>query len=567
MYLALLETSANQQFIFSTNKLRENIGASELTYIAGSKWVVEAIANINNAITDQQIFESSSSFRDWLLDNTKNRPIEDSAVKIEIILATSGKALFLAKEREDARSVIRQVTQKALREAPGLDICGVISEEFDINVTPLSTINKQIHNKFESIRAQRPGPDSRFLRLPIVTECATSGMPATIVIRDNEDKITVASAVSDAKRQARNQGFNRIERILKQRNINWAFVVEDSEFEQRNSWKAIVHADGNGLGQIFLDFGKNLGVGEYRKYIEQYRQFSCAIDICTEESFLDAIHAVFADRLKRIPMRPLILGGDDLTVICAGEYALQFTAEFLTSFENRTSRAIENFVAPEIILDQARQHLPVARLSACAGVAIVKQHFPFSVAYHLAEDLIKSAKTVKEIVKNEEGQTIPCSAIDYHMLYDSSGVELEFIRNKLHINHPPTRLYSRPYVVSHLEWYVDSPGYQWVDRHHWRNLAAKVAVLIKKDNDDRYVLPNSQIHDLREGLFLGHKGADSRYQRIRHRYKDNIEILDGDEGSLFWPEAMNPNDGQSPTIQTTALLDAMDAANFWEKAQ
>lgn len=578
MYLALLETSANQQFIFSTNKLRENIGASQLTYIAGSKWVVEAIARINDcAITDPKIFESNSNFRDWLLDDTKNRSIQDSAVKIEIILATSGKALFLAKDREDARSVIRQVTQRALIKAPGLDICGVISDEFDIDAVLLSTINKQIHKDFEGIRAKRPGPDSRFLRLPIVAECATSGMPANKAIRDNkpsndtisdvENEITITSAVSDAKRQARNQGFNRIERILKRRDSNWAFVVEDSEFEQKNSWKAIIHADGNGLGQIFLDFGKILGVGEYREYIEQYRQFSCAIDICTEEAFLDAIQTVFVDCLEQIPMRPLILGGDDLTVICAGEYALQFTAEFLTNFEERTSRAIDDFVAPEIILNQAQQHLPVARLSACAGVAIVKQHFPFSIAYHLAEDLIKSAKNVKEIVKNTEGKTIPCSAIDYHILYDSSGVELESIRNKLHINHPPTRLYSRPYVVSPLKWYVNTPKYQWIDRHHWYNLATKVEALIEKDKDDRYVLPNSQMHDLREGLFLGYEGADSRYKRIRHRYKGKIEALDGEQESLFWLEATNLSDEKSLTIQTTALLDAMDAANFWGKAQ
>jgi hypothetical protein len=562
MYLALLETSANQQFIFSTNKLRENIGASELTYVAGSKWVVEVVSNINDSpITDQEIFQSSSSFRNWLLDSSQNRSI-DSAAKIEIILATSGKALFLAKDHEDARSVIRQVTQKALQEAPGLDICGVISEEFDINVTPLSTINKQIHNKFESIRAQRPGPDSRFLRLPIVAECATSGMPATTVIRDAGDKITIISAVSNAKRRARDQGCDRIQKILKRRDPTWKFLVNDSDLEQV-AWKAVVHADGNGLGQIFLDFGKNLGANDYKKYIEQYRQFSCAIDICTEEAFLDAIQTVFADRLEQIPMRPLILGGDDLTVICAGQFALQFTAQFLINFEDRTSRAIDGFIDPEIILAQARQHLPVARLSACAGVAIVKQHFPFSVAYHLAEDLIKSAKTVKEIIKNDEGQTIPCSAIDYHMLYDSSGVDLESIRNKLHISHPLTKLYSRPYVVSPLDWYVGSPRFQWIDWHHWYRLVAKVQALIDTDSEERYFLPNSQMHDLREGLFLGYEGADSRYQRIRHRYQGKIEALDGDEGSLFWSEAVNLGDVQSPSIKTTALLDAMDAANFW----
>ncbi len=566
MYLALLETSGNQSFIFSTNKLRENIGASELTYIVGSKWVVDAVAAVNSTpINNQAIFESSGSLRDWLLDPTKNRSIEDHLVKIEIILATSGKALFLAEEREDARSVIRQVTQRALIEAPGLDICGIISEEFNIDTVLLSTINKQLHQKIDSIRAQRPGPESRFLRLPIVAECATSGMPATKAIRDAGDKITITSAVSDAKRKARDQGFKRIQRLLKRRDNTWKFVPDDSDFEQDFAWKAIIHADGNGLGQIFLDFGKNLGIGKYREYIEQYRQFSCAIDICTEEAFLDAIQTVFADRLDKIPMRPLILGGDDLTVICAGEYALQFTAKFLTNFEERTSKEIDGFTESGIILKQFDENLPAKRLAACAGVAIVKNHFPFSVAYTLAVDLMESAKTVKKIVKSSDKKSIPCSAIDYHILYDSSSVTLKSIRAKLHIENSASYLYNRPYIVSPRAWY---PEDQWIDRHHWQILEQRIQVLLAKDDDDRYLLPNSQIHDLREGLFLGQTGADSRYQRMRHRYQDKeIQALDGDPNSLFWSEVIELKDNQPTTVYSTALLDAMDAADFWGESK
>jgi len=599
MFLVLIETSGNQNYIFSTNKLKENIGASELTYRAGTQWVIEAVEQVRGAseqihqvgrLVEEAVDEvkktlTSQEIRTKLLDTEEwNRPIDPTNdVKVEVVIATSGKALLLTKEKEVAKAIIRYVTHKATRYAPGLDISGVISEKIDWNdhwsnkeePQGIAQANKQVHREFEVLRSQKPSPLLRFLQLPVVEQCSTSGLPAAQIDRDDDKPI---SLVARSKRVESVQGLARINKLLEndQRQIRLFNNVNSLQktFEKDLEWLSVIHADGNGLGEIFLDFWKY--VKSNREYIDQYKNFSIALDICTEQAFLKALD-VFppikdSNDISEIPLIPLILGGDDLTVICDGKYALPFTHKFLQEFEAWTNKAISTEIFDlkehkQIIPNVTAKALTVGRLSACAGIAITKPHFPFSVAYELSEKLMRSAKQVKERVftltdpgaNTEKKIPYPCSALDFHVLYDSSDVELDIIRSKLNLDTGCIYLYRRPYVVTQLKQLgdVNVRGIEWAKFHHWSHLEQAVKILTAVDDDGKRKLPNSQMHDLRESLFLGRGGADARYQLIRDRYKQQgIVELAGSEESLFQEEPDNSS------IHSTVLLDTIEAADF-----
>ncbi|WP_159790762.1 Cas10/Cmr2 second palm domain-containing protein [Sodalinema gerasimenkoae] len=557
-YLVLLETSGNQNFIFSTNKLKENIGASELTYRAGTRWVLDAVADINQTPQLRQ-WTNSQDLRETLRDSDLNSPIEQGDNPLEIIIATSGKALILARTEEDAKDLIRRVTQRAIAEGPGLNLSGVFVaiEDWEKDKS-LDNAIRQVHQTFEETQPYRPTPDARFLRLPIIADCSFSGLPASHLEPRPDNQWLPISQVSASKRQAADKGLSRLHQIAPNliRDINKLERKFDSE---KIPWLAIVHADGNGLGQIFLNFAQCLGDKQTnRDYIQAYREFSLELDECTEAAFREAVQTIFGEFDEAIPLIPLIIGGDDLTVVCDGKKALHFTQIFLKQFEAQTEQKT-------VVAKIAKKQFSINRLSACAGIAIIKPHFPFSVAYELAESLIKSAKSVKQTVIKPDSKPItpfPCSAIDFHILYDSTHIDLERIRRNLRPE-TTTYLYNRPYVVTELDKLQSAEGHAWASQHHWNRLCDRVTRLQSdteegQDRDgDRSKLPSSQSHALRTALFRGREAANGQYALIKQRYSLERFAEDDEKKSLFYQS----QDKGDITFHTT-FLDALDAQEF-----
>nr|WP_256693909.1 hypothetical protein [Actinomyces oris] len=104
----------------------------------------------------------------------------------------------------------------------------------------------------------------------------------------------------------------------------------------------------------------------------------------------------------------MILGGDDVTVITSGDYALPFAAAYLRYYEEATGNdPILRYLTPPEGQD-------TGPMTAAAGVAIVKRNFPFHIAYELAEKLVDRAKKVGKTAQP------PCSTLDYHVLFDTT---------------------------------------------------------------------------------------------------------------------------------------------------
>jgi hypothetical protein len=226
---------------------------------------------------------------------------------------------------------------------------------------------------------------------PFVLRNQRTGMPAAAIRgRDAE-----AVDASTGRKLDLSMGRSLAQRCCSKPDLRWPIrLSSDDDGEQGDAmpykgekeWLALVHADGNGLGQLLMRLDAQWQTTlDFR---EKFLSVSTAVSKATEAAVRDAVSQVLEPAAIGgvLPARPIILGGDDLTMLVRADLALDFTETFLESFEDLTRNELSQ------LRSKGGYDILPDRLTACAGIAYLDSRRPFYLAYGLAQDLCLMAK-------------------------------------------------------------------------------------------------------------------------------------------------------------------------------
>lgn len=361
-YLYGASVQGIQNFIFQTNELKDIVGASEL------------VAQICTQI-----------FRE-----TVGAPFRDEA----LIIGAAGNVRYYFDDLDTCAQTVRYFPRRVMIEAPGITISQAVVEM-------TGDFPDRINELEEKLRSQRNQPQpSLTLGALGMKRSNKTGLPLVASEGAGKcvDMMTAAKrryihALSLAKKSF--YGTDSDKEVDPDR-----YPYDIAKLTDRNDWIAIVHADGNSLGQIVQRIGGDMA---------QYQRFSQLLDEATERAANAAFEKLGVREGDAYPLRPVVLGGDDMTVIIRGSLAIAYAQEFIRQFEYHTGQGELGQIV--------HGATGLSCLTACAGIAFIKSSYPFHYGYKLAEDLCSAAKhDAKRQV--DAGGSIP-SCLMFHKVEDS----------------------------------------------------------------------------------------------------------------------------------------------------
>lgn len=454
----LIDTMSIQKYIFNSNYLKENLGAS---------FIVEDIYDSQLKETIGELFPNID--RDNILEEWKKNPerimINDENVEFEVGYLGGGNALLFFKDKGKAVSFIREWSKRLLVMCPGLKTAYAISE-FD-----LSRFSENIKKLFEQLRDNKNSviPDVIIRRHGVSAECRRTGLSMEVWCdKLPEGENDYISSISNAKILAAEQSKIKVQRFLDDLKLSENYVFTDEleklgQIKGEESHIAIVHIDGNDMGRRFREQSDLTNIRKLSKTVKDATENSfknLIKEICNKFHILKNNEFVFCREHNKdiLPIRPIIIGGDDITFVTDGRLGIYLAKIFLENFERQ----------------QVSDKKP---LSACAGVAITKTKYPFYRGYELSEELCKLAKERRR-KENDTG-----SWLDWHLVYSGISGSLSEIRDSQY-KVLDKNLLMRPYKLTDLN-----------------ELIFSAKSLVIKDEKGKSIFPHSKLMKLRQILY------------------------------------------------------------------
>lgn len=364
----LFEVRGIQTFLFSTGKLKDAVAGSELLDYLCTEPLQKALD-----ICGLSGYETA---------HMKRSP------------RCAGGSFYILIEDKDKALRFRQIWSALVSQLlPGV-------EQVDALVTAESA-REAIRQGLEVLRISRNLQSPQFpVASPVTERSPRTGNPAV-----NYQQGECLDEATARKRQFKRPGgsLTLAQRFSNSVDIHWpvnfeANAAAHTQFPLREGDQvALIHADGNGLGEILRVVNQAaIHASSDDDYVQIYRSFSdglnrALIEACQRATEQILLPCISHDRV--IPARPLVLGGDDLTLLVRADLAIAFAEAFLQMFEETSAEFLVR-LSQEINDLQLHNHdskLP-GKLTACAGIVFMKPNQPFSQCYALAESLCDRAK-------------------------------------------------------------------------------------------------------------------------------------------------------------------------------
>lgn len=506
LVLAKYDISGIQRYIFATNRLRENVGASYLVGKILKEYLPEIIKGT--------LQEKGNVLTEW--QGQEFQMGADHEVVAEVIYIGGGNALVAFQNEADFVEVSQKLALRIELESAGLFLAAAAVRT---DLTDFVKDNEILNHKMAEAkkRWERPVLCSHF---PIVEQDASYGLPITERINygDTYDNV---STVQFQKREAFDKGEKDI--WAKQNlpaHLAYAVEMEDLCQKGEDGYVAVIHIDGNGIGNIINR--QMQSADKYDKAVLEVRKLSAKLSGLNDDVYGSMIKPLLSQSNRILPIRPILQDGDDLTFICKASYGLPLVIRYLR----------------QLLYIQESYQLS-SPITACAGIAYVHSHFPFRLAYQLAEECCSNAK--KSWYEN--GESAETGYLDFQIARNSCVTQLSKLR-EVYPSDGEKQWILRPYQVAKERTMKNARS---IDR-----LLGVLGRLVVKDVENELIWPNSRLKRLYEAYMQGETA---------------LELVDAEfisRGYLMSELANEPMSGGFNKAGKTILLDGLELMDFYD---
>ncbi len=433
----VLEVGGIQKYILSTGKLKEMIGGSELIESLSAKYLDDFTQN-NHLNVLKEI----------------RKPVDNEILPLQ---RNAGAMHLLFSSEAKGREFLKNFGKKLLEDFPGLPIFGAL-EECEFTSSGIREAKFKLSNKITDQRNKYPTSTGMQL-LPICAEAPLDGEPA--IGKENYGKNASSEIISLSSKTKRNEQLledskGRLREIEPDDGVGpdlkWSDDLE--EIACGSEKVAFIHIDGNDLGKRFRQELENISDKEadedktgqqapsedrYQNAINVIKTMS-ALSNTVKETTTAAFKKGLSECLKHtrstdskgkllVPARPLVLGGDDVTVVIRADLALYFIDAFVKEFERYSNQELG-------------KKDPKDKLTVGVGMVVCPTGYPFLKAFDLSEELVKNSKELTAHMENRP------SSMDYIVITNDTENDIDSIRAHLFTAEDGSKLTAKPMLLS-----------------------------------------------------------------------------------------------------------------------